>query len=61
MFVKIAVRHHHPNGAKDHKELKRKLKLDFTGVVLNCFIRLCNACGLRWAKKNKKKGSNEDQ
>ncbi|KAG1053409.1 hypothetical protein G6F43_004513 [Rhizopus delemar] len=22
---------------------------------------LCNACGLRWAKKNKKKGSNEDQ
>lgn len=30
MFVKIVVRHHHPNGAKDHKDLKRKLKLGFT-------------------------------
>lgn len=30
MFVKIVVRHHHLNGAKDHKDLKRKLKLGFT-------------------------------
>ncbi|KAI8091665.1 hypothetical protein BDF21DRAFT_409900 [Thamnidium elegans] len=65
MFALIVVQLLHQNGVKDHMGQKRKLHIKKKRkyiIVINFFtpLSLCNACGLRWAKKNKKRDLNDD-